>query len=263
MCCNKLLYKLFYYRHEERLLRCENYKNLTLLDWKKQTKLNWKEVNNFLNNLHIFDSEKIQEVLKNIVENNEEIFKRSNLYITSFGSEGKSGGKISYEFRHSKLVSEKKFIESWNLSDLPKGSTVIFVEDLIGTGSQSTEYIRDKLNLILNPSFDSYLLTICATPQGIEKVKNETAFNIINGILLEEKKYQNFSEDCNNFSEKEKKKFKNLNNKLTSKHKSSYDLGLLITFMYSPPNNSMPILWKDGYLYDDNKQWIALIPRKK
>ena len=257
-----LIHKFCFSKHEKRLARCQNYSDNNILKWKQQTNLTWLQVNKFLNNLEVFDSQKIKIILKDILKTHSSLFSKKNLYITSFGSEGKSGGKIAYELRHSGLISEDKFIESWNLSDLPPKSIIIFLEDLIGTGSQSTEYIIEKLNLILNPSFEAYLLTICATPIGIEKVEKKTRFKVLNGILLTEDKYQNFSDQCNNFSIKEKEIMRLLNNKLTSTHKPSYDLGLLVTFFYSPPNNAMPILWKDGYKYDENKKWTALIPRK-
>ena len=263
MILDEFIHKLCFSNYEQQLARCQSYRHNTLIKWKQKTSLDWFEINKILKNLHIFDAQKIRTILKTIVETNPDVFNRENLFVTSFGSEGKSGGKISYELRHTGLIAKKKFIESWNLIDLPPKSTVIFVEDLIGTGTQSTDYIREKLNLILNSSYESYLLTICATPKGIKKVEENTAFKVINGILLNEEKYQNYSDKCKNFTNKEKKKIITLNNKLKKhKYELEYDIGLLVSFYYSPPNNSMPILWKDGYLYDNDKKWFALIPRQ-
>jgi hypothetical protein len=260
---DKLIFKTFGgVKLEQKLIRCQSYTVNNIYKWKQQTNLTWKETFKFLKNIHVFDAAKIRSILEDIVENNPDICHQENLYITSFGSEGKSGGKISYELRHTNLFNSNKFIESWRLQELPEGSTIIFVEDLIGTGSQSTEYITQKLNLLLNPSYVTYLLTICATPEGISKVEEETNFSVINGILLEENIYQNYTENCNNFTHKEKEKLKFLNNRLKNNVGADYDRGLLVTFFYSPPNNSMPILWKDGYKYDNGKQWCALIPRQ-
>lgn len=251
---------------EEKLLRCQNYRSNSVLKWKKQTGLNNFQVIKLLKAIEIFDAFRIRNTIREIVNSNKELFGRKNLFITSFGSEGKSGGMIAYEFRHTNLVSEKKFIRSWDLSKLPENSTVIFVEDLIGTGSQSTEYILEKLNLLLNPSTDPYLLTICATAKGIEKVSNETNFNVIHGLLLKEEAFQHYSEFCQYFSKKEKEKIKKINSKLKGDNPKNYDCGLLVTFHYSTPNNSMPILWKENFKYKDKngneKEWFALLPRK-
>jgi len=251
---------------EQKLIRCQSYRPNSVPKFKSQTNLNWLETVKLLNSIEIFDAQRIRSVIHEIVENNGEIFKAQNLYITSFGSEGKSGGKIAYEFRHTNLFGNKKFVNSWELSKLPEESTIIFVEDLIGTGTQSTEYILEKLNLVLNPSHKPYLLTICATSEGIQKVSSETNFKVINGIELIESDYQHYSKSCKNFTEKFKEKLIELNNRLKKSGKLDYDRGLLVTFFYSPPNNSMPILWKEGYPYKDKKgkekEWFALIPRE-
>lgn len=259
---DNLFFKFFGFKdYETRLLRCQSYETGNILKWKKQTKLSWRLTKKLLKNIYIYDSKKIRNVLNRIFQDNQEIFNTKNLYITSFGSDGKSGGKISYEFRHTELINEDKFIESWRLSDLPEGSTVIFVEDLIGTGTQSTKYILEKLNLMLNPSYKPYLLTICATPEGIEKVKDETNFEIINGVLLKEEEYYNYSDKCANFTKSEKNKLLELNSMLKNPNKFDYDRGLLVSFFYSPPNNSMPILWKSNYSHSEKTEWSALIPR--
>jgi len=251
---------------EQKLIRCQSYRPNSVPKFKSQTNLNWRETFKLLNNIEIFDAQRIRSVIQQIVSDNSEVFNAPNLYITSFGSEGKSGGKIAYEFRHTNLFGNKKFISSWELSKLPEESTIIFVEDLIGTGTQSTEFILEKLNLVINPSHKPYLLTICATSEGMKKVSTETNFKVINGIELLEKNYQHYTTDCNKFSQKFKTKLITLNNKLKKTHKLDYDRGLLVTFFYSPPNNSMPILWKDGYSYSDKngeeKKWFALIPRE-
>lgn len=251
---------------ENKLMRCQNYSHNSIISWKAQTDLNWFQTIKFLKAIKVFDASSIRSTIHDIVSRNEELFNRPNLFITSFGSEGKSGSKIAYEFRHTKLINEKKFINAWDLTRLPESSTVIFVEDLIGTGTQSTEYILDKLNLLLNPSSEPFLLTICATPEGIEKVRSETNFQVINGIELVENEYQYLSQSCNYFNSKEKDKLIKLNSSLKTVGRRDFDKGLLVTFHYSPPNNSMPILWKHNFPYKnlrgEEKNWLALLPRE-
>jgi len=251
---------------EQKLIRCQSYRPNSVPKFKAQTNLSWRQTFKLLNNIEIFDAQRIRLVIQQIVNGNPDIFNAPNLYITSFGSEGKSGGKIAYEIRHTNLFGSKKFISSWELSKLPEESTIIFVEDLIGTGTQSTDFILNKLNLVLNPSHKPYLLTICATSEGLQKVSSETNFKVINGVELLENNYQHYTTECNKFSNRLKTRLINLNNKLKKPHRLDYDRGLLVTFFYSPPNNSMPILWKEGYPYINNKgvekKWFALIPRE-
>lgn len=250
---------------EQRLLRCQNYQPDSVIPWKNQTNLNYFQIIKFLKAIEIFDSIRIRNIIKDIFENNSNIFSQPDLFITSFGSEGKSGGKIIYEFRHSNLINNTKFINAWELSQLPENSTVIFVDDLIGTGSQSSKYILNKLNLLLNPSTKAYLLTICATPEGIETLSTKTNFEVITGLTLDEKNYQYYTDACKYFSRLEKLKLICLNKRLKN-NDDDFDRGLLVTFYYSPPNNSMPILWKHNYPYTnakgERKNWLALLPRK-
>ncbi len=45
-----------------------------------------------------------------------------------------------------------------------------------------------------------------------------------------------------------------------------FDLGLMIAFYFTIPNNSMPMFWKDGYTYTDKngaiKEWKAILLRR-
>lgn len=250
---------------EKKLLRCQSYRPGSISKWKSQLNINWLDTANVLKAIDIYDAGRIKKIIHDIVVSNQELFNRPNLYITAFGSQGKSGGQIAYQFKHTQLNAQLNFVDGWALSKLPQDSTVVFVDDLIGTGTQSTEFIVDKLNLLINPSSDPYLLTICATPEGIAKVESETNFNVITGIILTENEHQYYSENNNYFSAKLKGRLKEINGKLKKSRRFDYDKGLLVTFFYSPPNNSMPMLWKDKFLYNDNgeeKMWFALIPRQ-
>jgi hypothetical protein len=228
-------------------------------------KINWFETIKLLKAIDVFDANRIKAIIHDIIIANPAIFNRPNLYIAPFGSQGKSGGQIAYQFKHAQLALKLNFVDGWDLTKLPENSTVIFVDDLIGTGSQSTEFILEKMNLLLNPSSEPYLLTICATPEGINKVESETNFQVITGILLTDTDHQYYSHKNPYFSDKLKKCLKDINDKLKIGGRFDYDKGLLVTFFYSPPNNSMPILWKDNYPYDEDgerKKWFALIPRQ-
>ena len=263
----KIIFKLLGGKKiEERLMKCQSYKSGSIPKWKSQTNLNWRTTIKFLQGLEIFDSPRLRGIIRNIVVDNKEIFNRNNLFITAFGKQGKSGGHIVYEFKHSQLASSKKYIHGWEVAKLPENSTILFVDDLIGTGSQSTEFILEELNPFLNPSYNPYLLTICATLEGMDKIENDTNFRVITGIVLTEEHHQHYSEKCNYFTLAEKEKLRELNACLKNPLKEDYDKGLLVSFYYSPPNNSMPIIWKDNYPYKnrngEEKKWFALIPRE-
>lgn len=259
-----LLYGLKEY--EQKLHRYNGYRPNSIVAWKNQTAFTWPTTKKLLDKLEIFDAQRIRQVITKIVNSHQNIFNQPNCFITSFGGKGKSGEVVVYEFNHTNLIQESRFKHSWELSGLPSGSTIVFVEDLIGTGFQSADYIINKVNLIISPSHNPILLTLCATPEGINKVINETNFTVITGIKLSEDTYQHYSDQCKFFTKSEKYIIKTENQKLKNPNKKDYDRGLLISFYYSVPNNSMPIVWKDGYEYTDEKgrqkNWQALLPRE-
>ncbi|HDR7890831.1 phosphoribosyltransferase-like protein [Bacillus cereus] len=252
-------------KKEKKLLIYNGYRENRLLNWKKKSSLNWKTTLKIVDNLKIITALEIRDFIREFVEQNPQIFEQDNVYITSFGQKGKSGDVILYEFTH--CVSKKlqnKVIESWEIQNLPEGSKVVFLDDIVGTGRQSVEYINDKLNLIIQPSFKCYLFCICATQGGIEKFNSETNFEMVHAMLLsEDSEFLNPNNKI--FNEKEKQILIDLNQNLTPRKNNDYSKGLLVAFPYGIPNNTMPIIWKDNFKYkcdDQEMSWYALLPRK-
>lgn len=85
------------------------------------------------------------------------------------------------------------------------------------------------------------------------------------GIILEEV-HQHYSEHSQIFTSKEKEKIKSVNSMLKKAGTFDFNLGLMIAFYFTIPNNSMPMFWKDGYSYTDRngttKEWKAILPRR-
>ncbi len=251
---------------EKKLMRCQGYRPNSIVRWKRQNGLGWTINFKILRGLKVFCSVKIRKIISEIVRSNAGLFSQKSFFITSFGSEGKSGGMICYEFRHSKLVDATRFVKSSDIAKLPLNSTIIFVDDLVSTGTQSLDYINDKLNLLLSPSHSAILLTICATPNGIKKIRENSNFKVLTGVTIQEERYQYYSTKCHYFDDVEKRAIKELNSKLKDPAKQDYDRGFLIAFYYSVPNNTMPIIWKDNYKYvtkdGGTSTWFALLPRQ-
>lgn len=263
---NKLIYHLFCInRFDKALHRYQGFRSNSIINWKKQTDLNWFTISKLLKNLAIFDAAQIRQTISDIISENQSLFSAGDCYITSFGKLGKSGDMVLYDYTHAQKTVNPKVLSLWEISSLPSNSKIVFVDDLIGTGTQSLEYISEKLNLILSPSFETYLLCICATPEGMKNVESNSNFKVLCGNLLKKEKFQFYDDDCKVFTEREKEKIKLENAKLKNPDRKDFDRGLLTGFYYSMPNNAMPILWKGGYKYKDKKgkqlTWEALLPR--
>lgn len=251
---------------ENKLRSYNGYIPNTINKWKKQFETAHNIADKILNQLYILKSRCIRDLLRKTVQKYRKLIDSNNTYICKFGPIGKSGDVLIYEFAHTFKQYKKKIIESWEIPSLSPNSNIIFLDDLIGTGKQSETYISEKLHLMLNPSHKAYILCICATPQGIERIKKNTVFEPIATFILKKSAHQYFSDECHVFTEEEKAYLKHISSKLQTPEHSYYtQLGLLLAFYFTVPNNTLPIIWKNKAPYEDNsgnqKQWRALLPR--
>lgn len=250
---------------ETKLASYQGYRHNSIIKWKNQTGLPWSIVFKILENFEIYTAPKIRSAIRQIVDDNENIFSKENCFITGFGNAGKSGDIILYDFSHTIEINQSKIKKTWELNSLPEGSTIVFVEDIIGTGTQSVDFILNKVNQIIKPSHVPYLLSLCATPLGIQNVIDNTHFQVLPGIVLGEE-HQHYHEQSSVFTTLEKEKIKSVNNILKKAGAFDFDLGLMLAFYFTIPNNTMPIFWKDGYPYVDtngsSRIWEALLPRR-
>ena len=250
---------------ENKLRRYNAYRPDSIIKWKGQMNLSWNTTRKVLTELRVFTSREIRQMLKQTVEQNKQIFDGANCYICRFGRPGKSGEIILYEFCHGCPDYGDRVVEMWKLPALPENSTIVFIDDLLGTGRQSTDYISTNVAPFLNRSHNPLLMSLCATPQGIQKVSGNTNFRVIPHLILDDPDFQHYSDESRIFDHKERTAIKEINNMLHGGGMDVFDRGLLIAFYYSVPNNTMPLIWKDNYEYSDRKgnrrTWFALLPR--
>lgn len=250
---------------EQKLIEYDGYTRGRFTKWKSQIKIPEQCINKIINSIWILNTRNIRELLRIVVQKNKKLIESENSFICKFGEVGKSGEILIYQFRHTFPKYRNKIIELWEIPALPAESKIIFLDDLIGTGTQSTKHITGKLALMLNPTHQAYLLCLCATPQGIEKVSVNTNIKVLPAIILTEKNYQYLSNHCNVFDTTEKTFLFELNQRLTTDTEDDYCLGLLLAFCFAVPNNTLPFIWKDKASYLDTKgvqkKWYALLPR--
>ena len=242
---------------EEKLSRYSGYQKGSIIKWKKQSRTSWKTVIKILKELQIYTELEIRAAFREVVQNNSALFYDANTFIVPFGKTGKSGDKMIYEFRRALPNLESKIIEKYEIVE-KSNSNLIFLDDIIGTGYQSTSYIYSSLYQLLNPSNTSYLITVCSTPQGVYEVQ-QAGFRVLQHTLLDETRHFYLNENCGVFSAKEKEFLAYLNYQLIEKE-NRYHLGLLLAFHYSTPDNTMPIIWKNQK-EPGKMTWAALLPR--
>jgi hypothetical protein len=222
--------------------------------------------NKILDNLLILNSREIRDLMRSTIQEHNRLLNNKDSYICKFGPSGKSGDVVLYEFRHTFKCYANKIKDLWEIPGLPPKSTIIFLDDLVGTGQQSTTYITEKLNQMLSPSHKPYLMCLCATPQGIRKIHESTGFRVLSGLVLNEKSYQFLNDHCSMLKREEKDYLRELNGRIHNPDIGYYgQIGLLLAFYFTVPNNTLPFIWKDKARYTDSKgkakKWKALLPR--
>lgn len=261
------MFKLFgLNRFEEKLKRYNGYRDRSTWIWKKQMAISLGITKKVLNEIKILTATDIRKMLRDAVEQNRILFNSKDCYICKFGKPGKSGDIILYEFFHGCSEYRNRVIEPWKIPSLPEKAKIVFLDDLVGSGQQSVGYISQTMNLFLNPSHEAFLLSLCATPQGLEYVKRNTNFDTICSLILNETEYQHYNSKSCIFNAREREIMMDINDGLKGSGRTLFDKGLLIAFYYAVPNNTMPFIWKDNYNYIDKKgntkSWFALLPRE-
>ena len=251
---------------EEKLRKYQGYVQNSVGRWKSQLNIAEGSIGKILKYLEIFSSRDIRGILRKVVNQNKKLIENDNCYVCKFGPAGKSGDILLYEFYHTFKKYKHKLKETWEIPQLPESSKVVFIDDLVGTGTQSVRQI-EKLSQLLNPSHMGYLLCVCATPQGIKRVEENTTIAVIAGVILKEKTHQHLNDKCGNFDSTEKGLLWDVNTRLHDPDGGYYaNLGLLLAFYFAVPNNTLPFIWKDKAEYVDisgaRKKWRALLPRQ-
>ncbi len=249
-------------RFESKLKGSTRYREKTVTQWKRQLGLRSATSNKILESLQIFDGHRIRGLIKAGVKSNPDIFLAENCFISRFGEAGKSGEVIFYEFCHA-AEGLKRIDDPWRAASLPPGSRIVFVDDLIGTGTQSLDFIKTRLSSTLQSSHRPCLFSVCGTPRGIKAVRDHSTFEVVCALELEESAFNYYDGSNKVFSPEEKQQIQELNERLGQ---NFFVMGLLVAFFYSTPDNTMPFIWNDGVKFQDghgrNQSWFALLPRK-
>lgn len=102
-------------------------------------------------------------------------------------------------------------IPNSEISKLPDGSSIIFLDDFIGTGKQGLDYVKN-ISSSLNSSITPYLFTICGTMEGIKYINDYKSRFIVNSqLILTKKQYYLLDPSNNILKEDEKSKIRELN----------------------------------------------------
>jgi hypothetical protein len=258
-----MINQIIHLGYKNKLKQYSGFSKENLYLWMQQKELSIIDKIKIVRNIEIITSQDIRGYLRTFVEHNEDYLDQFDC-ILSFGQAGKSGDILLYEFRHSRITSDKKYIRLDELIKLGKKSKILFVDDLIGTGRQSVKYINNTLNTVIPQDVEYSLFTLFSTISGVQNITNKTNVASVRSLFTITEEESILSDQNKIFSCKEKERIKKANELLGS-GTSDFDYYFLFGFYYSMPNNSLQLLWKNNFKYENrgtNKVWHALLPRE-
>jgi hypothetical protein len=90
------------------------------------------------------------------------------------------------------------------INQLPEDSSIIFLDDFIGTGTQAIEYIH-PLIYSMDDTIKPFLLSIYSTETGITRIQRlKTKFTVLSARILTEADYFLLSDSCHKLTNKQK-----------------------------------------------------------
>lgn len=182
-------------------------------------------------------------------------------------SSSSSGSMYLYDFRKELRLPESSFPNDDFRKYLDKVNSLVFFDDIIGSGSQASRFFKKHLSKTNAPLYYS---SVFGFSEGIQFVKNNTQFkHVFSGITLSSEE-RAFSSESKIFSDiKTKTRIEDICQKygklLYPLHPLGYDNSQsLIVFPHNTPNNTLPIIWASPENEKENGiVWSPLWERKK
>lgn len=149
---------------------------------------------------------------------------------------------------------------------------MVFIDDIVGTGTTAIEfltsldpiiypYVLDKKILVFFIAIAGYTAGIKKVQDGLSKLSTEVQFHVCDTYDESYKCFSSKSRALNNPSDREFAKVvaQRVGKFLEKKWPLGYgDLEAAIVFENSCPNNSLPILWAEG---KTGLKWTPLFKR--
>jgi hypothetical protein len=200
------------------------------------------------------------------------------------GNPSESGSHLLYYFRQVNDLSKQLFMDAGDIfsfardkNDMPVISQAdptvtryVFIDDLLGSGTQITTYLGKKLPEVKRFSgVECFYFALFATSDGLSHARSENLFGENATCVFElDKTFKCFSENSRAFANAPE----GINIEIAHQVAENYgiplfgndhalgykDGQLLVSFLHNTPDNSLPILWYD---FPKNYAWKPIFKR--
>lgn len=186
--------------------------------------------------------------------------KSEKIIFIPVGKPGKSGNFLIYLYRLENHLKDSQIVEFDNIEEQSNYDTIVFIDDLIGTGEQFSNFIdKSKLEKYKSEGKKIYYLALVGFEDGISRIIKDNKINIKTAQKLTTTDLP-LSKQCDILEEGEKTKAKEIlqeyGGKLFKDNSLGFqNFGALVAFDYRTPNITFPIFWSDA------KGWFPVFKR--
>lgn len=205
-----------------------------------------------LENIEVVSYSQIKEWIKVLSRELKKIFQNDFSAVRIFplgNSPSASGANFLYEFRKELKISQECFLsERFTEIDLTGIKTLVFVDDIIGSGDQATKFARKTFPTIPQ-NINKYYVVLLALKNGLNKVIKEAGFKQVIPAKVLSEEYKAFSSKSCYFKDpQQRKRLKGICSKYGKQLYPKYPLGYedsqsLFVFRHNVPNNTLPVIW--------------------
>jgi len=176
------------------------------------------------------------------------------------GEAGKSASHLIYLYKIENSLGDSQITSHDKLDQANDYDTIVFIDDLIGTGNQFLKFV-EKIHLddLKSKGKNIYYLALVGFEKGIKNIGMKTQIKVKVGQKLTEQDLP-LSEKSNIFSLEEKIKAKDVLEKygeiLYKDNGLGYkNFGALIAFDHRAPNITFSVMWSNA------KGWFPVLKR--
>lgn len=199
------------------------------------------------------------KLLRHAAEKEVKINKENTIYIP-FGSAGKSGAMIAYNFRMINGLNSAYFLSKDTIGLIKQGKieNLVLIDDIIASGEQSSSQVKEIAEKALSLGISNiFVITAIGFKDGISKLMETQMTDVFSAIEYDTSDTVR-SLDADFYKGLPFETRKSYMDRLTGKYKGlGYKgIGALIAFYYNTPNCTLNSVWYS------NDGWIPLFPRK-
>jgi hypothetical protein len=160
-----------------------------------------------------------------------------------YGRVGESANDVIRRFRNVNHLQNRAdhFLSPTDLPDWCVRNTqpVVFLDDFVGTGKQVGDNWEELFSQLVLPTTPVYLAVLAAWGPGMDKIRERTPLHVLNIHTLGHRLQL---ESCPGLTASEKNTIARYCGDAGNEPLGFGDLGLLLSFAYSTPNNSISLL---------------------